>query len=161
MSLIINQGKQDTSKDNQFEVMISDNEVAEITKIEMDKDWDNTLNITYRVISEGKYKGRMFWDRVSFDPKSQFSWKYRNLRKAAGCPYTTEEGTKVDIEALLLNKAVTVKLTARKGNDGNDYQSVTYKASNKKETETIETPTAIVEDETEEIIDSTDEEVEW
>ena len=56
MSLIINQGKQDTSSDNNFEVMVSANEIAQITKMEMDKDWDNTLNITFKVISDGKIK---------------------------------------------------------------------------------------------------------
>ena len=35
MSLIINQGKQDTSSDNNFEVMVSANEIAQITKMEM------------------------------------------------------------------------------------------------------------------------------
>lgn len=127
MSLFINQGKQDTSDDRSFEVMVSPNEVAQITKIEMDTQWENTLNVTFKIIGEGKYKGRLFWDRVSFDPKSQFSWKYRNLRKAAGVPYTDGESPKIDIEALLLNKAVTVELLVRKGNDGNDYQSVKYK----------------------------------
>lgn len=130
MSLIINQGKQDTSKDNNYEVMISSNEIAQITKIELDKDWDNTLNITFKIIGEGKYKGRMFWDRVSYDPSGKFSWKYRNLRKSAGVPYTEGESPKIDIEALLLNKAVAVELMVRKGNDGNDYQGIKYKVSN-------------------------------
>lgn len=130
MSLIINQGKQDTSGDTNFEVMISSNEIAQISKLELDKEWENTLNITFKVISEGKFKGRLFWDRVSFDPAGKFSWKYRNLRKAAGVPYTDGESPKIDIEALLLNKAVTVELMVRKGNDGNDYQGVKYKVSN-------------------------------
>ena len=127
MSLIINQGKQDTSGDTNFEVMVSSNEIAQITKMELDKDWENTLNITFKVISEGKFKGRLFWDRISFDPSGKFSWKYRNLRKAAGVPYTDGESPKIDIEALLLNKAVAVELMVRKGNDGNDYQSIKYK----------------------------------
>ena len=122
MSLFINQGKQDTSNDRTYEVMVSSNEVAQIIKMEMDKNWPDTLNITFKIISEGKYKGRQFWDRISFDPKGQFSWKYRNLRKSAGVPYSESENAKIDIEALLLNKAVTVELLVRKGNDGNDYQ---------------------------------------
>ena len=148
MSLIINQGKQDTSGDNNFEVMVSANETAQITKMELDKDWPDTLNITYKIISEGKYKGRLFWDRISFDPKGQFSWKYRNLRKAAGVPYTDGESAKIDIEALLLNKAVTVELTVRKGNDGNDYQGVKYKVSNIK-TEAPVKPAPVAEETTE------------
>ena len=141
MSLIINQGKQDTSDDRNFEVMVSPNEVAQITELKMDENWDNTLNITYKVISEGNYKNRLFWDRVSFDPKSPFSWKYRNLRKAAGVPYTDSESPKIDIEALLLNKAVTVELMVRKGNDGNDYQGVKYKVA-KATTEAPKAPVA-------------------
>lgn len=170
MSLIINQGKQDTSGDTNFEVMVSANEVAQITKMEMDKDWENTLNITFKVISEGKFKGRLFWDRVSFDPKGQFSWKYRNLRKAAGVPYSESESPKIDIEALLLNKAVTVELMVRKGNDGNDYQGVKYKVSNvKTEDKPIATPVQVTEDVVEDVVDdnpfdsdlSTDTDVNW
>ena len=170
MSLIINQGKQDTSNDNNFEIMLSANELAQIIKIELDKDWPDTLSITYKVISEGKYKGRQFWDRVSFDPKGQFSWKYRNLRKAAGVPYTEGESPKIDIEALLLNKAVKVELTSRKGNDGNDYQAVKYKATDttKKSAENSVEP-AVVPAEEEEIKEEelpfidpeTDTDVEW
>lgn len=164
MSLIINQGKQDTSGDTNFEVMVSANEVAQITKIELDKDWPDTLNITFKVISEGKFKNRLFWDRISFDPKGQFSWKYRNLRKAAGVPYVESESAKIDIEALLLNKAVTVELMVRKGNDGNDYQGIKYKASNvsapKTETTVDETPTEVTEENPFEDL-PTDTEVEW
>ena len=130
MSLIINQGKQDTSGDNNFEVMVSSNEIAQIQKLELDKEWENTLKITFKVISEGQYKGRLFWDRISFDPTGKFSWKYRNLRKSAGVPYVDGESPKIDIEALLLNKAVTVELMVRKGNDGNDYQGIKYKVAN-------------------------------
>lgn len=163
MSLFINQGKQDTSNDRTYEVMVSSNEVAQIIKIEMDKNWPDTLNITFKIISEGKYKGRQFWDRISFDPKGQFSWKYRNLRKSAGVPYSESENAKIDIEALLLNKAVTVELLVRKGNDGNDYQSVKYKAST--ETAAAQTPVAPVET-TEEVEEPTidvtaDDDIEW
>lgn len=173
MSLIINQGKQDTSGDTNFEVMVSSNEIAQISKIELDKDWENTLNITYKVISEGKFKGRLFWDRVSFDPAGKFSWKYRNLRKAAGVPYMDGESPKIDIEALLLNKAVTVELMVRKGNDGNDYQGVKYKVANntvksKPAVAMVQTPIATVEEdinpfETEDsyIEDAADSEISW
>lgn len=128
MGLIINQGKQDTSKDNQFEIILSKEELAQITKLELDPDWENTIKVTLKIIGENsKYKNRLLWDRVSF--AGEFSWKYRSLRKAAGVPYLESEGVNVDIEALLLNKAVTVELTARKGNDGNDYQSIKYKVT--------------------------------
>ena len=140
MSLIINQGVQNTSDDKNFEVMVSDNEIAQITKLELDKDWENTLNITFKIIGDSKFKGRLFWDRVSFDPSGKFSWKYRNLRKAAGVPYTEGENPKIDIEALLLNKAVTVELMVRKGNDGNDYQGIKYKISNTVQSKPVAVP---------------------
>lgn len=133
MGLIINQGKQDTSKDNQFEVIISKEELAQIVKLEMDPEWENTIKITLKIIGENsKYKNRLVWDRVSF--AGEFAWKYRSLRKAAGVPYTESESPNIDIEALLLNKAIVVELMARKGNDGNDYQSVKYKVSSAKAT---------------------------
>jgi hypothetical protein len=126
MGLIINQGKQDTSQDNKFEVILSKDELAQIVKLEMDPDWENTLKVTLKIIGENsKYKNRLVWDRVSFS--GEFAWKYRSLRKAAGVPYVESESPNIDIEALLLNKAVNVELTARKGNDGNDYQSIKYK----------------------------------
>ena len=170
MSLIINQGKQDISEDNKFEIMVSENEVAQITKIEMAEKLPNTLSITFKVISEGKNKGRLFWDRVTFDPTSTFSWKYRNLRKAAGVPYVEGENAKVDIEALLLNKAVNVKLGIRKGTDGNDYQAVTYKVASTKataiaepveetEAEPVETPDLAEDDLS--VIETEDTNVEW
>lgn len=169
MSLIINQGKQDTSDDKSFEVMVSAHEVAQITKIEMDQNWPDTLNITFKVISDGANKGRLFWDRVSFDPKGQFSWKYRNLRKAAGVPYSESENAKIDIEALLLNKAVNVELMVRKGNDGNDYQGVKYKVGETKPTTTKSVPAKELEEVKEEdlpfegvdIDPETDTDVEW
>ena len=170
MSLIINQGVQNTSDDKNFEVMISDNEIAQITKLELDKDWENTLNITFKIIGNSKFKGRLFWDRVSFDPSGKFSWKYRNLRKAAGIPYTEGESPKIDIEALLLNKAVTVELMVRKGNDGNDYQGIKYKISNNTvqakpvTAAPVQTPVAVENEESTYPFDvetDTDSEVSW
>ena len=138
MGLIINQGKQDTSKDNQFEIILSKDELVQIVKLEMDADWENTLKVTLKVIGESKYKNRLLWDRVSF--AGEFAWKYRSLRRAAGVPYVESESPNIDIEALLLNKAVNVELTARKGNDGNDYQSIKYKPAKAKEAVTISAP---------------------
>lgn len=162
MGLIINQGKQDTSKDNQFEIILSKEELAQIIKLEMDPDWENTIKVTLKIIGEdSKFKNRLLWDRVSFS--GEFSWKYRNLRKAAGVPYAENEAPNIDIEALLLNKAVHVELTARKGNDGNDYQSIKYKVANS--TKETKEATPVTEETVEENpFDSapeTDSEVDW
>ena len=160
MGLIINQGKQDTSKDNQFEIILSKDELVQIVKLEMDPDWENTIKVTLKVIGENsKYKNRLLWDRVSFS--GEFSWKYRNLRKAAGVPYTETEAPNVDIEALLLNKAVHVELTARKGNDGNDYQSIKYKASNESAHKKEETISAVEVEEDNPFTQDTEDEIGW
>lgn len=158
MSLFINQGRQDTSSDNTFEVMISEEEIAQIIKIEMDKEWPDTLDVTGKIISEGKYKGRNFFDKVSFAASSPFSWKYRNLRKAAGCPYTEGEPVQIDIESLLLNKAIKVELGIRKGKDGGEYQNIKYKAQSATAPKTTVAPVVETQD-TVEL--SADEDLPW
>lgn len=130
MSLIINQGKQDTTQDNKFNPITEKNVLAQITEIKLATSQTNTLEITMRLLN-GANKGRFVFDRVSYDPTSDFSWKYRAIRKAAGCPYNENESAQIDIEKLLLNKAVTVDLGVRKGKnkDGveQEYQNITYK----------------------------------
>ena len=130
MSLIINQGKQDTTQDNKFNPITEKNVLAQITEIKLATSQTNTLEITMRLLN-GANKGRFVFDRVSYDPSSDFSWKYRAVRKAAGCPYNENESAQIDIEKLLLNKAVTVDLGVRKGKnkDGveQEYQNITYK----------------------------------
>ena len=130
MSLIINQGKQDTTQDNKFNPITEKNVLAQITEIKLAKSQTNTLEITMRLLN-GANKGRFVFDRINYDPTSELSWKYRALRKAAGCPYNENESAQIDIEKILLNKGVTVDLGIRKGKnkDGveQDYQNITYK----------------------------------
>lgn len=132
MGILINQGVQDTTQDNKFAPIVEKDVIAQITEIKLadSKKMPNTLEITFRIL-QGAHKSRFFWDRVTFDPKSNFSWKYRSLRKAAGVPYSETEPKTVDVEALLLNKAVLVDLGVRTGKnkDGDDteYQNVIYK----------------------------------
>ena len=130
MSLIINQGKQDTTQDNKFNPITEKNVLAQITEIKLATSQTNTLEITMRLLN-GANKGRFVFDRVSYDPTSDFSWKYRAVRKAAGCPYNENESAQIDIEKLLLNKAVTVDLGVRKGKNSSgeeqEYQNITYK----------------------------------
>jgi len=163
MSLFINQGKQDTSDDKSFEVMISAHEVAQIIEMKMNKDFPETLDVTFKVISDGKYKGRLFWDKISYGASSPMSWKYRNLRKAAGVPYTEGENFQIDIEALLLNKAVNVELNIRKGKDGGEYQGVKYiasKATQAKPIQEVNVETEVKEDDNDYTV-SADEDLPW
>ena len=134
MGILINQGVQDTTQDNKFQPIVEKNVLAQITEIKLadSKKMPNTLEITFRIL-QGAHKSRFFWDRVTFDPKSNFSWKYRSLRKAAGVPYSETEPKTIDIEALLLNKAILVDLGIRlgKNKDGEEtaYQNVIYRVT--------------------------------
>lgn len=132
MGILINQGVQDTTQDNKFDPIVEKNVLAQIVEIKLadSNKMPNTLEITFRIL-QGPHKSRFFWDRVTFDPKSNFSWKYRSLRKAAGVPYSETEPKTIDIEALLLNKAILVDLGIRTGKNKNGedtaYQNVIYK----------------------------------
>ena len=141
MALIINQGKQDTTQDNRFEPIVEKGVLAQIMEIKLASTQTNTLEITMRLLN-GQHKGRFVFDRINYDPTSQFSWKYRAVRKAAGCPYNENESAQIDIEKLLLNKAVTLDLGIRKGKNSageeQEYQNITYKVL--KQEATAETP---------------------
>lgn len=130
MSLLINQGKQDTTQDNKFNPITEKNVTAQITELKLAQSQVNTIEVTMRLLT-GANKGRFIFDRVNYDPKSDFSWKYRALRKAAGVPYSESEPAQIDIEKLLLNKAVNVDLGVRKGKNSageeQEYQNITYK----------------------------------
>lgn len=149
MPILINQGKQDTTQDGKFEPIVEKNVTVQITELALSKTQTNTIEVTMRLLS-GNSKGRFVFDRVNYDPNSNLSWKYRALRKAAGVPYSDQEPAQIDIEKLLLNKAITVDLGIRKGKnrDGEEqnYQNVTYKVATKKPTITPEVPTAQTED---------------
>lgn len=137
MALIIPQGKQDTTQDNKFNPIISNDVMLEITELKLAKTQTNTLEVTLRIL-DGKYRNRFVFDRVTFDANSPMSWKYRQLRKCAGVPYKDNEPTSIDIEALLLHKAVKADLSIRKGKnkDGEEqeYQDVKYKVLNTAQT---------------------------
>lgn len=133
MGLIINQGTQDTTQDNKFNPIVAPDVLLQITELKLAQTQASTLEVTFRIL-DGQYKNRFVFDRISFDPKSPFSWKYRQLRKCAGVPYQEGEPTNIDIEALLLNKAVKADLGTRKGTNKNgeeeEYQNIKYKVLN-------------------------------
>lgn len=129
MGFMINQGKQDVSQDKDFEIIISEREVGRIRKISEHKFFDDAMNVEIEIISEGPYKGRVVFDGVTYDPSSEHSWKYRQLRKFAGVPYSENESPNIDIEALLVGKVIAMELTQRedKNEPGTFYQQVKYK----------------------------------
>jgi hypothetical protein len=132
MPLIINQGKQDTSKDvNKFTPITARNVLVSIVQLKLADNIPDTLYVKMQVM-DGEYKNRYIDDKVTFDPQSPLSWKYRNLRKAVGVPYTDGESTNIDIEGVLLNKALRVDLGVKNGidkktNENRQYQTINYK----------------------------------
>lgn len=123
MGLIINQGV------HQDDRPIESEEIAQITKVTPAKAdiRPNSINVELTIISDGKYKGRKLFDLVPYDPDDPMAFKYKELRRAAKVPYDKNEGTKVDIEKLLLKKAVGVKLSVREY-EGRDFQNIKYTA---------------------------------
>jgi len=132
MPLIINQGKQDTSKDvNKFTPITARNVLVSIVQLKLAENIPDTLYVKMQVM-DGEYKNRYIDDKVTFDPQSPLSWKYRNLRRAVGVPYTEGEPTNIDIEGMLLNKALRVDLGVKEGidkktNETRQYQTINYK----------------------------------
>lgn len=135
MGLIINQGihKEDTP-------ITSDYETGKITKVELadSKVRENSLNVETTIIGKSKYKGRKLTDLVPFDPEDPMSFKYKQIRKAVGKAYDKDEGTKIDIQKILLNKAVGLKLSVREY-QGNDYQNIKYMPLEKKNVTPVDT----------------------
>lgn len=152
MSLIIKQGKQDTSKDKAFDVIKDKNVFGVISEVKPHDKFDGALSIVIDIL-DNKYKGRKVWDDVTYDPTSEYSWKYRKLRDGVGKPYNETEEAEIDIEKVLLNQKVKMNLDGRMGNDGNEYQKITYLKKPTKETTTAAPakaepaePTAIEQD---------------
>ena len=159
--LVINQGKQDTSKDGKFDVIKEKGVFGKISEVKMHDSFDNTLSICIDIIDNDNYKGKKVWDNVSFDPKSDFAWKYRSLRACVGMPYTDGEDTKIDIEKVLLNKKVKMNLDVRTGTDGNEYQKVTYVARKTVKATEEEKATMPVEDVVKEDTTHIEQDAEW
>jgi len=132
MPLIITQGKQDTSKDvGKFPPIVGRNILVTVTQVKLADNIPNTLYVKMQVL-EGEHKNRYVDDKVTFDPTSPLSWKYRNLRRAVGSAYSENEPTNIDIESILLNKALRVDLGIKDGIDKKSgekrqYQTITYK----------------------------------
>ena len=130
MGLIINQGKHDTSQDNKFSPIEDKNVLATITKVGLNKFDSTCLDITMQILN-GIHKNRIVIDKVCFDAKSDFSWKYRAMRKSANVPYKEDEPATLDIEDLLVGRVVTLDLgiteTVDKLGEKKRYQKVTYK----------------------------------
>lgn len=128
MPLFINQGKQDTSKDN-FEAFEEKDVAILIEKVELNQYLPGNINLHLRLKS-GKHLNRCVRDTVAYEASSPFSWRYRAVRKCAGCPYDEKESEKIDIETLLKDKILLADFTINE-KDGKKYQNVVYKVMSK------------------------------
>lgn len=135
--LVINQGVQNTKDDNKFDVIKEKGVFGKITEVKLHETFENTLTIVIDIIDNEKYKGRKIFDNVTFDPTSEFAWKYRSLRKCIGKPYVEGENPKIDIEKLMVGKKVKMNLDGRIGNDDKEYQKVAYVARAAAPVETV------------------------
>lgn len=123
MGLLIRQGEH-----KEDEILKTKEPVhAKIESIKLAERQDNALTVTFKVITDGKLKGKTFNDLIFFDPEHPASFKYRALRRSAKVPYKKDEPAQIDIEKLLLNKTVLVELDVREYN-GRDLQDVKYVA---------------------------------
>jgi hypothetical protein len=111
MPLQIRQGVQPT-----FDILIDENVVMKIIKLELNPKNQGSIIVSFQIMT-GKYKGEILKDYVDYDPTSKLAWRYQNLRKAAGVPYTKDEPESIDIERLLLNQAVSANLSRREYKD--------------------------------------------
>lgn len=121
MGLIINHGSH-----KEEEKIVSQQEIAQITKITPadEKVRKNSFNVQLTIIGSSKHKGKTLLDLIPYDPADGMSFKYKAIRRAAKCPVDPKEN-RVEIEKLLLNKAVPVKLSVREY-EGNEYQNIQY-----------------------------------
>lgn len=146
MGLIINQGIQDTTQDNKFKPVVAQNVTLEIVELKLAPTQANTLEVAFRIL-DGQYKNKHVFDRVPFDSTSPLSWRYRSLRECAGVPYKKDEPASIDIEKLLLHKAVKADLSIRtatnKEGEEQSYQKITYKVNKNKSAITTPTSTPV------------------
>jgi len=128
MGLIINQGKH---HDQPEFVPIDEKDVQMvIEKVELHPQLPSTLKVTFRILA-GANKNRVVFDNISYDPASPVAWKYLNLRKSAGVPYSEEEPAQLDIGVLLTSQLVVADLATRnytaKDGTAKKAQGITYK----------------------------------
>jgi len=125
MALIINQGIQ---KESNFDVIEEMGVLAKIIEVKEHKTKSDTFVVTFRLLN-GKNANRLVWDNIEYNPNSNWVWKYQSLRRAAGCPYSKDEGTNIDIEKLLIDKAVILDLTSSidKQDSTKKWQRINYK----------------------------------
>ena len=125
MSLLINQGKQDSSNDNTFEPIEEKDVVSVVEKIELNKYLPGNIDVTFRLMN-GQHKNWTRKDTVPYEASNAMSWKYRALRNCCGAPYQENEPVTIDIEKLIKDKILIVDFSITE-KDGKKYQKCTYR----------------------------------
>ena len=129
MGLIINQGMHDPEKVQDYSVIESEKELGQIIEVKPNDYIDNALSVTYKIIGDSsKYSGRLVFDTINYDPSHQMSFRYLQLREYAGVPYTKGEPADIDIEQMLMDRVVVLKLGKRPKKDapGEFWQTVRF-----------------------------------
>lgn len=131
MGLIIDQGKQiiqevrDSQEKKSYDLIEAEQIQGVIEEITPHKFLQDNLSVKVRII-EDPFKNRVVYGDANYNPSSKLNFTYQNLRTSAGYPYEAGENPKLDIEKLLMNKVVTMKLFIRTGKDGKEYQGVRW-----------------------------------
>lgn len=129
MGLIIDQGKQviqEVKESKQaFDIIEAEQVQGVIEEVTEHKYLDDNLSIKVRIL-EDPYKNRVVYGDANYNPNSKLNFTYQNLRISVGFPYEPGENPKLDIEKLLLNKVVSMKLFVRNGKDGKEYQGLRW-----------------------------------
>jgi len=130
MGLIIDQGKQviqevKETSEKKFELIEAEQIQGVIEEVTAHKFLEDNLSIKVRIIEE-PFNNRVVYGDANYNPTSKLNFTYQNLRISAGFPYEPGESPKLDVEKLLLNKVVTMKLFIRTGKDGKEYQGVRW-----------------------------------
>jgi hypothetical protein len=129
MGLIINQGKQIVQEIKEqrkpLEFIEAEQVQGVIEEITPHNFLEDNISVKVRIIDE-PFKNRVVFGDANFNPTSKLNFTYQNLRTSAGYPYKPGENPELDIEKLLLNKVVTMKLFIRQAKNGKEYQGVRW-----------------------------------
>jgi hypothetical protein len=129
MGLIIDQGKQIVQEIKEerkpLEFIEAEQIQGVIEEITAHNFLEDNISVKVRIIDE-PYKNRVVFGDANYNPTSKLNFTYQNLRVSAGFPYQPGENPKLDIEKLLLNKVVTMKLFIRDAKNGKQYQGVRW-----------------------------------
>jgi len=132
MSLMINQGKQDTTNDKlNYEPFEEKDVVGVVEKLELNKYLPGCFNVSFRLMT-GAHKGQIRTDTVTYEASNPMSWKYRALRNCCGEPYKENEPAQIDIEAKLLQKILILDFTVGTKQDGTKRQDIRYRRIDQK-----------------------------